>query len=190
MLLRLLCGLIKPDSGRILWHNEDIADNPDYHADLTYIGHLTGIKQELTALENLQFLSTLSGLSGKSDCLDALAWAGLQEWAHSPAACLSYGQQRRIALARLKLETSLLWILDEPLAGLDQAMIGILKTLFSDHAKAGGILILTSHQAVDLVNAKHRHIDFHRSGQTTESDGSVSLDSRLHGNDGSERHSS
>ena len=63
ILLRILCGIVQPDHGRVLWNSETITDTmTDYHDNLTYIGHLTGVKHELTAIENLQFLSALSGL--------------------------------------------------------------------------------------------------------------------------------
>ena len=155
ILLRILCGLVQPDHGRVLWKNAAATDNmTDYHNELTYIGHLAGVKHELTAVENLQFLSSLSGLPPKPDYLRALDWAGLTGFEHSPARHLSYGQQRRVTLARLKVETSLVWILDEPFSGLDQPMIEAMKTLFTQHLGAGGMLILTSHQPLDVAKMK------------------------------------
>ena len=159
ILLRILCGIVQPDDGRILWKNENISENmTDYHGNLTYIGHLTGVKHELTAVENLQFLAALSGPAPAADYLRALAWAGLSGLEHSPARHLSYGQQRRLALARLKLEDSPVWILDEPFSGLDQPMIESLKRLFSEHLDQAGLLVLTSHQPVDLMGMKSRRI--------------------------------
>ena len=161
ILLRILCGIVQPDYGRIRWKNEDITDNMmDYYNNLTYIGHLTGVKHELTTIENLQFLSSLSGLPPKADYLTALKWVGLKGFEHSPARHLSYGQQRRVTLARLKVETSLVWILDEPFSGLDQPMIESLKILFIEHLNEGGMLILTSHQPIDLAGMKNKRISF------------------------------
>ena len=155
ILLRILCGIVRPDQGRIRWNNEVITDNIlDYYENLTYIGHLTGVKHELTAIENLQFLSSLSGGPPKSDYLPALDWVGLKGFGHSPAGHLSYGQQRRVALARLKVEGALVWILDEPFSGLDQPMIESLKILFTEHLNEGGMLVLTSHQPIDLAGMK------------------------------------
>lgn len=159
ILLRMLCGMVQPDDGRVLWKNENISDNmTDYYSNLTYIGHLTGVKHELTAIENVQFLSALSGPAPQTDYFRALAWAGLSGFEHSPARHLSYGQQRRLTLARLKLEDSCVWILDEPFSGLDQAMIESLKTLFRQHLDQSGMLVLTSHQPIDLAGMKSRRI--------------------------------
>ena len=152
MLLRILCGIMQPDRGRVLWQDGDISDAiTDYHGNLTYIGHQTGVKHELTAIENLQFLSALSGPPPEPDYPGALAWAGLTGFEHSPARHLSYGQQRRVTLARLKVETSRVWILDEPFSGLDQPMIGALGTLFREHLRGSGLLVLTSHQPLELA---------------------------------------
>ena len=159
ILLRILCGIVQPDEGRVLWNNENINGYmADYYSNLTYIGHLTGVKQELTAVENLQFLSTLSATAPTTDYLGALAWAGLAGFEHSPARHLSYGQQRRLALARLRLENSPVWILDEPFSGLDQPMIEALKARFSEHLDQAGMLVLTSHQPIDLMGMKSTRI--------------------------------
>ena len=155
ILLRILCGIVQPDYGNVLWNNETITDNmTHYCSNLTYIGHLPGVKHELTALENLQFLSSLSGLPPKTDYLEALEWAGLAGFEHNLAGYLSYGQQRRLTLARLKVESSQVWILDEPFSGLDQPMIETLKILFLEHLSGSGMLLLTSHQPIDLAEMK------------------------------------
>ena len=65
-----------------------------------------------------------------------------------PAAQLSAGQQKRIALARLWLSQAPLWILDEPFTAIDKKGVEILTALFDEHARQGGIVLLTSHQDV------------------------------------------
>lgn len=158
-LLRLLCGLARPDRGAVRWNNEDIARNAlAYHRNLTYIGHASALRPELGALENLQFLASLSGLAAVPDYPAALAWAGLRGLERRPVGRLSYGQRRRVVMARLLVESSLVWILDEPLAGLDQAMAEALKTLFLKHLARGGLLVVSSHQPLDLGRAQSRRL--------------------------------
>ncbi len=150
-LIRILCGLIEADEGKVCWNGEDIQrDRLDCYQQLTYIGHTTGVKQELSSLENMKFFSALSGLPAKEDFQEAIEWAGLKNYKHSPGRHLSYGQQRRIALTRLKIDSSLLWILDEPFSGLDKKMIECLQACFIEHVNNGGLLVLTSHQHIDL----------------------------------------
>lgn len=160
-LLRILCGLMQADEGRISWNGESIQSALlDYYQQLTFIGHATGVKPELTTIENMRFFSALSGLPASADIESALEWVGLSGYENSPGRHLSYGQQRRIALSRLMINSSLLWILDEPFAGLDKKMIGKLQDRFVEHASDGGLLILTSHQSIDLnkVNSIRIHL--------------------------------
>lgn len=150
-LIRILCGLILADEGIVSWNGDDIqGDRTEYYQQLTYIGHTTGVKPELTTLENMQFSSALSGLLNKKNFNGAMEWVGLEDFQQSPGRHLSYGQQRRIALTRLVTESSSLWILDEPFAGLDKKMVESLEACFIEHVNNGGLLILTSHQAIDL----------------------------------------
>ncbi|MCG8325428.1 MAG: cytochrome c biogenesis heme-transporting ATPase CcmA [Thiotrichales bacterium] len=153
-LLRLLCGLMQSDAGTVTWDGTDINDDRlEFTRQLTFIGHNTGVKAELSTEENIRFFSSLSGLNQEVDTTAAIEWAGLRQHMGSPGRHLSYGQQRRIALTRLMMEPSKLWVLDEPFSGLDQDMIARLQAHFAGHVQKGGLLILTSHQHIELSNA-------------------------------------
>ena len=67
-----------------------------------------------------------------------------------PVRALSQGQKRRVALARLALCAHRLWILDEPLAGLDARAAQALAARLDSHLAQGGLAVLTSHQPVEL----------------------------------------
>ncbi|MDB9799990.1 cytochrome c biogenesis heme-transporting ATPase CcmA [bacterium] len=160
-LLRILSGLMPPDEGQTLWNNQRIEeDRIEFNQQLTYIGHSTGVKAELSTLENINFFSSLCGLPQKENCQSAIEWAGLSGYEHSPGRHLSYGQQRRIAFTRLLMEPSRLWVLDEPFTGLDKEMIATLETSFKNHLNNGGLLVLTSHQHVELeqISTKYFHL--------------------------------
>jgi len=151
-LLRLLCGLLTPEDGEILWGGKKIKqDAENYLSNLTYIGHLNGLKDDLTALENLQMSARLSGSSViESKALAALAAIGIERCANLPVRVLSQGQKRRVALARLWLTESRLWILDEPFAALDTASVNVLASQLSEHMSNGGMTIITTHQDVSI----------------------------------------
>lgn len=156
-LLRILSGLMQADEGDVYWNNNSLRDDRvEFNQQLTYIGHASGIKPELTTTENLLFSSSLSGLPQQQDSTDAINWSGLNGLSESPGRHLSFGQQRRIALTRLMMEPARLWILDEPFSGLDSKMIDDLQACFIQHVHNGGILVLTSHQhvALDEVNTQ------------------------------------
>jgi heme exporter protein A len=151
-LLRLLCGLLTPEEGAALWNGKPINQDAEiYQADLTYIGHLNGLKDDLTALENLQLGARLAGnVVDNVAALNALTAIGVARCANLPVGVLSQGQKRRVALARLWLTQSKLWILDEPFAALDTASVEVLAAQLSAHMVNGGMTIITTHQDVAI----------------------------------------
>jgi heme exporter protein A len=154
-LLRMLCGLGLPEAGDVLWQGNNIKNDAEaYLASLTYLGHLNGLKDDLTALENLQTSARLVGNDvTEQQALAALTAIGIARCAHLPARVLSQGQKRRVALAGLWLSKAQLWILDEPFAALDVASIAVLAAQLNAHLTNGGMAILTTHQEV-AVNAQ------------------------------------
>ncbi|MCK5895356.1 MAG: cytochrome c biogenesis heme-transporting ATPase CcmA [Cocleimonas sp.] len=160
-LIRTLCALFSADKGDILWNNRPIKQHLEvYRKDLFYLGHLNAIKGDLTALENLRFNHMMSGHQCHDDkLLDALERIGLFGYEDFPTRQLSQGQKRRVALARLFVNKSPLWILDEPFVALDVAAVELLQQTISQHIKAGGMAILTTHQAVPLTEGEIQHIN-------------------------------
>jgi heme exporter protein A len=152
-LLRMLVGLTTPTAGEVRWRGEPIgAQREGYHRELLWCGHAASLKDDLTAIENLRAMSLLAG-----DALDApqaraaLAEAGLAGREQLPARVLSAGQRRRVLLARLPLAAArTLWVLDEPFNALDVAATQWLSDLLRAHLARGGMVVLTSHQAVPI----------------------------------------
>ncbi|EPF9728160.1 cytochrome c biogenesis heme-transporting ATPase CcmA [Vibrio fluvialis] len=159
-LLRIVTGLGDRDDGEIHWNNVNIeADRDSYHQELLFLGHQTGVKRELTALENLRFYQAVHATgTQEEDLYQALTQVGLAGREDVPVAQLSAGQQRRVALARLWLSRQKLWILDEPLTAIDKQGVKVLEALFLQHAEQGGIVVLTTHQDMFADNPKLRKI--------------------------------
>ncbi|ELL4667820.1 cytochrome c biogenesis heme-transporting ATPase CcmA [Vibrio fluvialis] len=159
-LLRIVTGLGDRDDGEIHWNNVNIeADRDSYHQELLFLGHQTGVKRELTALENLRFYQAVhTAGTQEEDLYQALTQVGLAGREDVPVAQLSAGQQRRVALARLWLSRQKLWILDEPLTAIDKQGVKVLEALFLQHAEQGGIVVLTTHQDMFADNPKLRKI--------------------------------
>lgn len=146
-LLRIIAGLGYADEGDIYWNGESIKKNrEEFHSDLLFLGHHTGVKRELTAFENLAFYQSMHSNYNEEAIWDALARVGLAGREDVTAGQLSAGQQRRVALARLWLSNHKLWVLDEPLTAIDKQGVKVLEQLFMSHAKQGGIVLLTTHQ--------------------------------------------
>jgi heme exporter protein A len=150
-LLRTLCGLTQAGHGQVLWQGNNIHASSDtfeaYCATLLYLGHANAVKDDLTPLENLLCLEPNASTAQARLALQELGLA-----AHTQLACkhLSQGQKRRVALARLSFSHQTLWLLDEPFVALDDAALAWLVQRLTRHVLAGGLLVYTSHQAVDL----------------------------------------
>jgi len=158
-LQRILCGLLAPTQGEVRWGGKDIRRlREDYWQLLAYVGHLNGVKDDLTALENVRFAAALAGHpSGEDVARHALEAVGLAGFESSQARFLSQGQRRRIALARLYLaREAKLWVLDEPFTALDVRGVASLATLIGEQLERGGIVVLTTHQDVPVPGRLQR----------------------------------
>lgn len=151
-LLRMVCGLAPTASGEVRWGGQAISEvRHAFSRDLLYLGHSLGLKDELSAVENLRVASVLAGHSvGHEQAVQALQAQGLGSRSHLPLRVLSQGQKRRVALARLQLSKARLWVLDEPFVALDTLAVLALQQVLRQHLEQGGLLLFTSHQAVDL----------------------------------------
>ena len=161
-LLRIVCGLMAPDEGAVRWNGEDIRRlREEYWRELTYVGHSNALKDELTAVENLEIGAALGGRDiGRDAAWAALTDLGVASCADLPARVLSQGQRRRVALARLALSASApLWVLDEPFTALDSAAVASVQALVAEHLARGGEVVLTTHHDVPIDVARSARID-------------------------------
>jgi len=127
--LRMLCGLLSPDGGEILWQGNNIRKLKElYSAQLTYVGHLNGIKDELTPVENLKVSACLAG----DDSAGGVVQKALE----------AVGLGRSV--------TRPLWLLDEPFASLDAAATSYLTQHIQSHLIRGGMVVVATHEEIDL----------------------------------------
>lgn len=159
-LMRILCGLAHPAAGEVRWRGEPIGKlGEDYRRELCYLGHHNAIKEELTPLENLLAAAHLADEDlDEGAALDALELVGLAGREELACRYLSQGQKRRVALARLVNERRALWILDEPYVALDTAAVALVASLIGAHLQRGGLVVLTTHQAVPVAAGAVREL--------------------------------
>jgi heme exporter protein A len=158
-LMRILCGLSPAAAGEVRWAGVPIRESAEtYRAEMLYLGHTLSLKDDLSALENLQFEAAVSGEplhpQRAQAALDSL---GLRGREHLPVRVLSQGQKRRVALARLLTARARLWILDEPFVALDPAAVTLLVDLLGRHVTSGGMVLYTSHQTVPMSGSGHQY---------------------------------
>jgi heme exporter protein A len=146
-LMRILCGLVLPDDGEVLWRGRRIDRVREaFHQALAWLGHRDGLKQDLTAIENLCFGNGLRRAYAAADARAALDEGGLDAIADLPVRALSAGQRRRVAFARVQSSGASLWLLDEPFANLDAAATVFMAGRLSTHLAGGGSIVLAAHR--------------------------------------------
>ena len=150
-LLRALAGLTPPEAGKVAWRGVDVAEDPEaWRGRLAWLGHLEGLKGDLTVVENLLIAERLRG-GEAGDRLDgALVAFDLTGLAAREVRTLSAGQRRRTALARILLSQAPLWLLDEPLNALDAPAQAAFRTALQVHLAAGGLAIAATHAELGI----------------------------------------
>lgn len=155
-LLRILTGLSKPEAGEVLWNGQAIdQDVSAYNSELLFLGHRDALKEDLTALENLQFYAALDQIKLPQEKALATLWhCGLRGREHLPVSCLSAGQKRRVLMARMMTRQAKLWVLDEPFNALDANAMQALQGAITEHIEQGGLVVFTSHQEVNFSHVR------------------------------------
>jgi heme exporter protein A len=159
-LLRMICGLLAPAAGEIRWRGASIHSlGEEYFAQITYLGHRVALKDELTALENVRISSGLAGRDLGNTAPGLLERMGLGGRESLPVRLLSEGQKRRVALARLVVCNTSLWLLDEVLSSLDKNATTLVLGLIEEHLSRGGIAIVATHQEFSLAAPSFQRLE-------------------------------
>lgn len=136
-LLRAIAGLTPVAAGRLLWDGEAVAG---LAGRVAWLGHLDAVKPTLTAAEHVPAA--------------ALATVGLEKFADLPARLLSAGQKRRLAIARVAASGRVLWLLDEPVTGLDAASQARFGEICAAHRAGGGMIVASTHTPLAAENVQ------------------------------------
>jgi len=158
-LLRALALLVRPEIGTIRWQGANVQAEPEtWRSRLAWLGHLDGLKGDLSVRENLLVAERLRGGPPADDRLDGVLIAfDLSSLAMRPVRVLSAGQRRRTALARVLLSQAPVWLLDEPLNTLDAPAQAAFRTALRTHLAAGGLAIAATH--ADLGMSRPRTLE-------------------------------
>lgn len=149
-LIRAIAGFLKPVRGTIAL--EGGQPEQTLGEQCHYVAHANGIKAAFTVGENLAFWQQYFGGAKDGAILnEAAERLGLGALTAIPAAYLSAGQRRRLALARLLVAPRPVWLLDEPTVSLDAASRALLRDLIERHLAAGGLVVAATHDALGIA---------------------------------------
>ena len=137
-LIRILAGLLPAYAG-----------NVENTGDIGLIDERPALDPQLPLGKALNFWRRLDGPQD-----NAAARLGLANLLDVPVRYLSTGQKKRAALARLTGQAAPVWLLDEPLNGLDKEAVKLVEALAAEHCQAGGICVIASHQPFALAGMR------------------------------------
>jgi heme exporter protein A len=157
-LLRILSGLSTASAGEVQWQVQPAGGNTslEWSTQIHYLSHAGGVTAALTVEENLRYAMSLAERAPLASLADVLTRLDLRPLQATLCGRLSAGQRQRVALARLLLIPGCIWLLDEPLTALDAAGKALLEVLLCEHAAAGGLALVATHQTLDLTRARTR----------------------------------
>ncbi len=153
-LLRQIAGLLPVAAGRI-----NFTGSGSLAVNCHYLGHMTGLKDQLDIDETLAFASGLFACPSATPVPDVLAKLGLGTSQNSRGhnlgglrvGDLSAGQKRRLMLARLMVAPRPVWLLDEPMTAMDAAGCALVVALVKAHLEIGGMVVAASHQPLSFA---------------------------------------
>ena len=149
-LMCAIAGMLSLESGEILWNDIPVNDQrQEFHGALVWLAHRTGLKGDLTLVENLYFEASLRPQANVD--FDAVcSRLGIARLKSLPLRSLSAGQQRRVALARMMLADVPLWLMDEPFTNLDREGRALVMQLTEEHLTNGGMCVMAAHQDIEI----------------------------------------
>ncbi len=149
-LMRAIAGMLSLESGEILWNDVPVSQQrQEFHGALVWLAHRTGLKGDLTLVENLRFEASLRP-QAKVDADIVYKRLGISKLKSLPLRSLSAGQQRRVALARMLLADVPLWLMDEPFTNLDREGRKLVMTLTEEHLANDGMCVMAAHQDIEI----------------------------------------
>ena len=145
-LLRIITGVLKPDSGQIMILGRDIHEYPSIRSEVSYCPERMGLLGDYTLMDNLVFFSKIFNFPLDSEKLNEyLEIFELDEYTNEKISALSMGTRRKVALVRSLLMKAKLYVLDEPLANLDEESKSRLVREIRALAREGSSFLVSSH---------------------------------------------
>lgn len=150
MLMKCICGFVKPISGEILVNGKIIGKDIDYIQDTGIIIENPGFIPYYSGIKNLMMLSEISGKADKEKIKETMRMCGLDPELKLPVKKYSLGMRQRLGIAQAIMEDQTALILDEPMNGLDKEGVSAMRQLFLTMKHEGKLIILASHNREDI----------------------------------------
>ncbi len=150
LLFKVICGFVRPTSGKVIIDNMQIGEDVDLIKDAGVIIETPEFIHDISGLKNLQMLAQIKNVVTKEEILQVLEQLGLLNVKDKKYNTYSLGMKQRLRIAQAIMEKPSILILDEPMNSLDKNTVLIVRSILKDHKNNGGTLLLTSHNSEDI----------------------------------------
>lgn len=150
MLMKCICGFIKPTSGNIFIDGKELGKEFEFAPNAGFLIEMPGFIPGYTGYRNLQLIAALKGDVAKEGILRCMEIAGIDHAANKRVGKYSLGMKQRLGIAQAIMGDPELYILDEPMNALDKNGIARLRAYLLEEKGKGKIIILASHNHEDI----------------------------------------
>lgn len=150
MLMKCICGFVRPTLGAVIVHDEIIGRDVDYIKDAGVIIETPGFITYYSGIKNLKMLSEISGKTDVAEIREAMEICGLNPDLKLPVKKYSLGMRQRLGIAQAIMEDPSILILDEPMNGLDRDGVETIRKLLIKMRDEGKLILLASHNREDI----------------------------------------
>ncbi len=150
VLMKCICGFLRPDRGRVLVQGQEVGRDVDFPPRMGIIIETPGFLPNLTGLKNLKLLASLNRIVGEREIRAAIERVGLDPDLKKPVSKYSLGMRQRLGIAQAIMENPDLLILDEPFNGLDKHGAAQMRELICSLRTEGKTILLASHNQTDI----------------------------------------
>ena len=150
VLLKLICGFMKPDSGTVTVNGKVIGKDADFPENTGIIIEAPGFLPNYSGMKNLEYLASIRGKIGKEQIESAMKTVGLDPSSKLRVGKYSLGMKQRLGIAQAIMENQQLLILDEPMLALDKDAVEERRKLFLSFKASGKTMLIVSHNEGDI----------------------------------------
>lgn len=150
MLMKCLCGFVKPTKGVIRVRNKIVGKDMDFPENMGMIIETPGFIPYYSGIKNLMLLASLNKKISKSEVAATMKKVGLSPTMKKRVEKYSLGMKQRLGIAQAIMENPDILILDEPMNGLDKEGVADMRKLFLELKQQGKTMIIASHFAEDI----------------------------------------
>ena len=150
MLMKCICGFIRPDKGEVRVDGKHIGKDCDFPESLGLIIETPGFIPAYCGYKNLKILAGINSKIGRDEIREAMRKVGLDPDMKKSVRKYSLGMRQRLGIAQAIMENPKLLVLDEPFNGLDVEGLEEMRTFFLEYKKNGGTILMASHSKEDI----------------------------------------